>query len=251
MSKVKTKPKKADKVPQKSTTPPKPTNDLIWGFNTVASETELSRNVEWTTMCGRYKVCRTVSKYGQPTPMFAAVRLIRLKGIERPQQYLLETERQEDGKGRGHYAKYYHNLDGALQSVEQYHISKYGTVTSTNRPELVCHADKQQLAGETKQVKAKTESQKPPKEGTPRKTGNTNGSRGVGIVHTIVKCLKSASAKKPISKGTILKELTDKFPDRPESGMRRTVDIQISTRLRKDKGLDVQGNNDKGFWIPQ
>jgi hypothetical protein len=243
---VKTKKKK--KVEVKQEAPVKvvrPVNDIIWEMVPSKVEHQTHHSLEWRTTCGRYKICHITSKYG-PYSYFAAIRVVRIKDNPKPQEYLLEVERQADGKAKGHYVKKYQSLDAALYSVEQYHINKYGEVTRSNRTELVCHADKQQLAGVVKQetkdapivtIKKAAEKQSP------------KGKRGVGVIATIVECLKGASEKFPVTKEAILEVLKVKFPDREERAMKSTVSSQIPSGLKTEKGFIVK-NNAKGYWLP-
>lgn len=226
--------------------PPKSTNEIIWGFNATKQEHPLHHSIEWRTICGRYIVSRILSKEEGATPKYAAVRVAKVNGI--PQQLLFETELNKEGKARGYYARYYNSLDAALMSVEQYHIKRYGVVTCSNRTELVCHADKQQLAGVPNQQTEEitTPKEKPTK---PQVEKRTKSPREVGVIATILECLKGASEKKPITKDEILNTLKSRFPDRDEQGMKSTLNIQVPGGLRSRKGIIVQ-HNSKGYWLP-
>jgi hypothetical protein len=72
----------------------------------------------------------------------------------------------------------------------------------------------------------------------------------VGVIQTIIDCLKKASSKNPVTKEDILEVLKEKFPDRVESAMKSTVSSQIPSGLRAEKGFEVQ-KNDKGYWLPK
>ena len=75
---------------------------------------------------------------------------------------------------------------------------------------------------------------------TPAKKAGT-GKPKVGVISTIIDCLKS----KPHTKDQLLAVLTKKFPDREPDGMKQTINIQVPSRLKTDKDLKVV-RDDKG-----
>lgn len=79
----------------------------------------------------------------------------------------------------------------------------------------------------------------------PQKAG---GEKGPGVIGTIIELLQKADENKPVSKDQILKELSKRFPDRDADGMKKTINIQLPTRIRKDKGFEVL-KNENGYWI--
>lgn len=70
----------------------------------------------------------------------------------------------------------------------------------------------------------------------------------VGVIATIIEILKKATSKKPVSKDDIVTQLADAFPERDADSMRKTVNVQVPTRIQGDKGLTVN-KNDNGYWI--
>jgi hypothetical protein len=72
--------------------------------------------------------------------------------------------------------------------------------------------------------------------------------RGPGVIATIMEILTGASERKPVSKEDILAELQKAFPDRDPQSMMSTINIQVPSRLRSDKGLNVQKNAD-GYYV--
>lgn len=72
--------------------------------------------------------------------------------------------------------------------------------------------------------------------------------KGPGVIASIIEFLKEASSKNPISKADLVKKLAKRFPDRGEDSMKSTVNIQVPSRLVKDKDLNVKKNDD-GYWI--
>ena len=72
--------------------------------------------------------------------------------------------------------------------------------------------------------------------------------RKPGVISTILDILKAASEKAPVKKEDIVAKLAATFPDRDEDGMRKTVNVQVPTRLGSDKGVTVQ-KNENGYWV--
>lgn len=79
-------------------------------------------------------------------------------------------------------------------------------------------------------------------------SGGIKSAGGVGVIGSIVEFLKAGSAKKPVSKTELVEKLSARFPDRSPESMKATVNVQLPNRLRVDKELDVQ-KNDNGYWI--
>ena len=74
------------------------------------------------------------------------------------------------------------------------------------------------------------------KGGFPAKAG---GEGKPGIIASILEFLTNATPEKPLSKKACLAKLKVRFPDRPETAMQNTVNIQLPARLAKDKGLNI------------
>jgi hypothetical protein len=68
-----------------------------------------------------------------------------------------------------------------------------------------------------------------------------------GIVGTIRRLLLESTKENPISDEMLLETLRQKFPDREAESMRRTMEKQLSSVLRK-KGHDVR-RGPRGSWI--
>lgn len=81
-----------------------------------------------------------------------------------------------------------------------------------------------------------------------KKASKADKEKKPGVISTILETLQAASAKKPVSKEDIVKKLVAAFPDRDEDGMRKTVNVQVPTRLGSDKGVTVQ-KNEAGYWV--
>jgi hypothetical protein len=82
----------------------------------------------------------------------------------------------------------------------------------------------------------------------PRKKPEASNRTKVGVIATVVQILQAASAKKAIPKKAIVAKLAEAFPDRDPEAMAKTVNIQVSSQLRKGKGLNVC-KNENGYWI--
>ena len=112
----------------------------------------------------------------------------------------------------------------------------------TKKSKLDKATGKKKKGGGAKKDKSEKSKKDKSKKSKSKATGTKkNKMKKVGVIATIVECLENG----PVSKETILKKLCKRFPDRPEEGMKRTIGIQVPTRLRSDKDLDVQ-RNDKG-----
>jgi hypothetical protein len=100
-----------------------------------------------------------------------------------------------------------------------------------------------------------TEKAKPSKEkdslkansGQKKKGSKEEKAKKPGVIATILSILQNASAKKPVKKEEILTQLVAKFPDRPEGSMRSTINIQVPSRLRVEKGVQIS-KNENGYW---
>jgi hypothetical protein len=80
------------------------------------------------------------------------------------------------------------------------------------------------------------------------KAPEEKAERGPGVIATIMEIVTGASERKPVSKEDILAELQKAFPDRDPQSMMSTINIQVPSRLRSDKGLNVQKNAD-GYYV--
>lgn len=81
-------------------------------------------------------------------------------------------------------------------------------------------------------------------EEAPKKKGkappkSAGGEGKPGVIATIVNTLKAATEDKPVTKKKILKVLVAAFPDRDESSMQKTVNVQVPNRVKADKKLNV------------
>jgi hypothetical protein len=98
---------------------------------------------------------------------------------------------------------------------------------------------------DAKEPEAEEDEPKKPKEkgkAPPKK------AEGGGVIGTIVEVLSKATAKKPISKAQIADVLAAKFPDRTREAMLKTVNVQVPTRLRKEKNLNIE-KNENGYFV--
>lgn len=103
---------------------------------------------------------------------------------------------------------------------------------------------------ETKTQKGETKSEGEEKK-EKKKGGFPQGAGGdgkPGVIASIKEFLSKASEEKPVSKKDIVKKLKERFPDRDDEAMGKTVNVQVPNRLRKDAGLDVK-KNESGYWI--
>ena len=73
--------------------------------------------------------------------------------------------------------------------------------------------------------------------------------KGPGVIASVLEFLSAASKKKPISKKQIVAKLAKRFPDREAESMAKTVNVQVGSRIAKEKNVKVVKNDDGGYWI--
>ena len=94
-----------------------------------------------------------------------------------------------------------------------------------------------------KKTAAKSEEESEKKKTTTKKKTAAKKKSGPGIIASIIEFIEAG----PITKEGILKKLAKRFSDRPEIGMKRTINIQVPGRLQVDKGLKLT-KDDKDRW---
>lgn len=102
-------------------------------------------------------------------------------------------------------------------------------------------AEKPAKAGKEKPAKAE-------KSAGEKKKGSATPGKGPGIIAAIFDILKATSKTKPVTKDEILKQLGEKFPDRELDSMKATINVQIPSRMSKEKGVTII-HGDKGYYI--
>lgn len=70
-------------------------------------------------------------------------------------------------------------------------------------------------------------------------TGKKTEKKGPGVISTIF-TLVSDSGKTGISKADILAKLVEMFPDRAEDGMEKTINVQLPSRMSKERGVTIK-----------
>ena len=135
-----------------------------------------------------------------------------------------------------------------------------GTVTEINNEKYVTVTD---MAGEeweelktnlkkitklpktTAAMKKEAEKSKAKKKAAGAK--KTGGIKKVGVIAAIVEILTKATKKKPVTKEDILTLLEKQFPDRATTSMMGTINVQVPSRLKKEKDLNIL-NDGKGYY---
>jgi len=79
-------------------------------------------------------------------------------------------------------------------------------------------------------------------------TGKKAEKKGPGVISTIF-TLVSDSGKTGISKADILAKLVEMFPDRAEDGMEKTINVQLPSRMSKERGVTIKKLEDGNFAI--
>ena len=77
-----------------------------------------------------------------------------------------------------------------------------------------------------------------------KRTTEPKAVKKAGVIDCIIASLK----KGPISKKGLLKNLTKKFPERDPEKMIKTINVQVPTRLRNEKGFKIE-KTEKGYTI--
>lgn len=86
------------------------------------------------------------------------------------------------------------------------------------------------------------------KEELKKLTGKKSEKKGPGVISTIF-TLVSDSGKTGISKADILAKLVEMFPDRAEDGMEKTINVQLPSRMSKERGVVIKKLEDGNFAI--
>lgn len=81
-----------------------------------------------------------------------------------------------------------------------------------------------------------------------KKVGSATPGKGPGVIAAILDILKATSETKPVTKEDMLKQLGEKFPDRELDSMKATINVQIPSRMSKEKGVTIV-KGDKGYYI--
>lgn len=63
--------------------------------------------------------------------------------------------------------------------------------------------------------------------------------KGPGVISTIF-TLVSDAGQSGISKAEILLKLVEMFPDRAEDGMEKTINVQLPSRMSKERGVTIK-----------
>lgn len=97
--------------------------------------------------------------------------------------------------------------------------------------------------GETVNAESSNSAEESKSDQKPKK----RGPKGPGVIKTIAELVSNATPENPVSKAQILDELCSRFPDRQRESMEKTINVQVPNRLRKEKGLNIQKNDDGYF----
>lgn len=132
-------------------------------------------------------------------------------------------------------------LLAAAENKEEIEVVDDGGAEEENGAE-----DKPAKKGGKKGAKAE-DGDKPAKKKAPRSAG---GDGKPGVIASIEEFVKKASKTKPITKEQVLEKLCERFPDRDKEAMAKTVNIQLPSRLNKEKELGIEKSDKGGYYIP-
>lgn len=103
------------------------------------------------------------------------------------------------------------------------------------------------VGGKTTSAKTEPSTKKTEKKaagGKGKKEGIKEGIKKAGVIQKIFDLVKDG----PITKEKILAQLVKSFPDRQESGMRKTIQVQLPGRMSREKKVKIE-ETEKGFQI--
>ena len=73
-------------------------------------------------------------------------------------------------------------------------------------------------------------------------------AKGPGVLSVIQELIVGATKAKPVTKEQIVTELVARFPDRNADSMKNTVNIQVPSRMAKEKSLNIV-KHEGGFYV--
>lgn len=85
---------------------------------------------------------------------------------------------------------------------------------------------------------------------TPKDTSTKTASKPAkgGVIATVVGMLLKG---KPVTKKQIMQRLVKDFPDRTPESMQHTLNLQLPTRLNREKGLNIKRGDGKTFYMTE
>lgn len=63
--------------------------------------------------------------------------------------------------------------------------------------------------------------------------------KGPGVISSIYTCLTEATEENPVTKEQVLEKLVEIFPDRDRDSMKNTINIQMGSRMEKEKNVTI------------
>jgi hypothetical protein len=139
------------------------------------------------------------------------------------------------------------NAAGKLESMKGDEVELEGDV-ATLYDDLVSAVGKGKAVEVVDDTPAAGSNGKATKAGKTKKEKAPAAERGPGVIASILKFLQSGTAKKPVTKEDVHQKLIKLFPDRDADSMWSTINIQIPNRLRVDRGVHVN-RNENGYWV--
>jgi hypothetical protein len=138
------------------------------------------------------------------------------------------------------------------EQLIQIHRNGGVDMTETDNTDLIPNEDEVKTPEQPKKKKGKKN--KPVAEAKPakKKTVSTPSEKRPGVISCMIEMLRAADSKNPVTKAEILAELCTRFPERTESAMKSTLNMQVPSGLRTEKGLEVSSastDNGKGYWL--
>jgi hypothetical protein len=79
------------------------------------------------------------------------------------------------------------------------------------------------------------------------KSAPAKGPKPPGVISSIVELLSAASKEKPITKDQLVERLAKRFPDRDPKAMRVTCNVQLGSRIERERGIKLHKSED-GYW---
>jgi len=128
----------------------------------------------------------------------------------------------------------------AANDVDLESISDANQTNETDNSQLIADATKKIDDLKAQLAAAKDELKK--------LTGKKAEKKGPGVISTIF-TLVSNAGQSGISKADILSKLVEMFPDRAEDGMEKTINVQLPSRMSKERGVVIKKLEDGNFAI--
>jgi hypothetical protein len=84
---------------------------------------------------------------------------------------------------------------------------------------------------------------------TGKKSSKSTEPKDPGVIETILEIVEKANIEKGVSKKAILSKLVAKVPDRAPDGMSKTINVQLPTRMSRERGIAIEKLENGNFYV--